>query len=214
MSSSSRRLLRLLVLDMDGTLTLPGAIDFARMRARLGCPRGVDVLDHVAAAPSAAARAARAAVVEDEEALGAARLALAPDLPALAAFCAARPALRVALLTRNNAAVAAAGAAALRAAGLRLDAVRSREWAGGPPKPHPAALLAWAAEWAVAPAHLAMVGDSTDDVAAGRAAGGAAILIGAGDEPGAREAAHFHVPHLAALVALLEGEFGEGEGYS
>ena len=174
---SSRPVLRALVLDMDGTLTLPGAIDFARMRARLGLPYPRDIIAHVEAAPTAAERAARAAVVEDEEARGAARLALAPDLGVLAAFVAARPALRVALLTRNNAAVAAAGAAAVRGGagggggGLRLDAVRSREWSGGPPKPHPAALLAWAAEWRVAPAEMAMVGDALDDVAAGRAAG-------------------------------------------
>jgi hypothetical protein len=58
------RRLRALVLDMDGTLTMPGAIDFARMRARLLMPpAGGDILTHVASDP--ALQSARAAIVEE-----------------------------------------------------------------------------------------------------------------------------------------------------
>jgi phosphoglycolate phosphatase-like HAD superfamily hydrolase len=54
---------------------------------------------------------------------------------------------------------------------------------------------------------MVMVGDSTDDVQCGAAAGATAVLIGEGLEPGAREAAHFHVQSLSELVQLLQREF-------
>lgn len=128
---------------------------------------------------------------------------LMPDVSALGAFAASRPRLKWGLLTRNNAAVAASNVDSLRAAGVTFHCVLSREWAGGPPKPHPAALLHLATTWGVAADELAMVGDAVDDMACARAAGATAILIGDGDEPGARENAHHHVPTLTALVELL-----------
>ena len=192
---------------MDGTLTVAGCIDFKRLRHRLAIPPGEDILNFVAAAADAATAARRAAIVEEEEHLGLAKLALMPDISALVSFAASRPALRLGLLTRNNAAAAEHTLGKLREAGMRFDAALSREWAGGPPKPHPAALLHMAGEWGVAPGELCMVGDSLDDVACGAAAGATAVLIGEGDEPGARETAHHHVDSLTSLVALLQREF-------
>ena len=128
---------------------------------------------------------------------------LMPDLSALSAFAAAHPSLRWALLTRNNSAVLSHNAVALRTAGLRFDEALSREWGGGPPKPHPAALLHLAATWGMDASELAMVGDAADDIACARAAGATAILIGEGEEPGAKEGAHYHVPNLTSLAELL-----------
>ncbi len=208
MSSKTIRVLRAIVFDMDGTLTQPGAIDFARMRSRLAVPAGVDVLDHVAAAPSLEERDARARIVAEEEMLGVERQRLMPDLSSIVAFTAARPGLRVGLLTRNNAAAAAHTMRLLQAAGATFHRALSREWDGGPPKPDPAALLEMARAWNVAPSEMVMVGDSIDDVACGRAAQCAAsILIGDGDEPAARDLAHYTVPSLSALAELLAAEF-------
>jgi hypothetical protein len=47
MMAAARRRLRAIVFDMDGTLTQPGSIDFAAMRARCGVPSGVDILHHI-----------------------------------------------------------------------------------------------------------------------------------------------------------------------
>ena len=188
---------------MDGTLTKPGAIDFSRLRARLACPPGLDVLTWCERGPTPAERAARSQIVIEEEMLGLRDTQLMPDLSALSAFAAAHPSLRWALLTRNNTAVRQHNAAALSTAGLRFDEALSREWGGGPPKPHPAALLHLAATWGVDASELAMVGDAADDIACARAAGATAILIGEGDEPGAKEGAHYHVPDLTSLAELL-----------
>lgn len=202
-----RRALHAIVFDMDGTLTLPGAIDFARMRSRIGAPPGTDILDHVAAAPTAVERAARAAAVADEEALGLEHVALMPDVNAVVAFTASRPHLRVGLITRNNAAAAEHTMTLLRTAGARFDAALSREWQGGPPKPHPAGLLWMAASWGVDVENTVMIGDSLDDVACGRAAGATSVLIGALHEESAKKIAHYHVQTLTELVTLLDSEF-------
>jgi phosphoglycolate phosphatase-like HAD superfamily hydrolase len=212
------RRLRAIVLDMDGTLTLPGAIDFGRLRSRLACPPEHDVLTWCDMAATPAERASRSAMVVEEEMVGLRGTTLMPDVGALSAFASARPSLRWGLLTRNNAAAAAHNVAALRAAGLTFHAALSREWAGGPPKPHPAALQHLAASWGLHAAELAMVGDAADDISCARAAGATAILIGAGEEPGAREGAHHCVASLTELVALLGGlvapDGGASEGAS
>jgi hypothetical protein len=57
------------VFDMDGTLTLPGSIDFARMYERAGVKRGSCILSHARAA-SEAERARIFAVIDEEERVG------------------------------------------------------------------------------------------------------------------------------------------------
>ena len=95
--------LRGLVLDVDGTLTEPGAICFASMRRRVGAPAGVDILTHIAAQPHED-RATLLAHIADEEAIGVARAQPASHLGELLAFLHQRRLPR-ALLTRNNDAV-------------------------------------------------------------------------------------------------------------
>ena len=46
-----------------------------------------------------------------------------------------------------------------------------------PPKPSPAGILHIAEAWGAAPAQLVMVGDSADDMAAGRGAGALTVLV-------------------------------------
>ena len=57
------------IMDMDGTLTLHGAIDFARMKRRVGIPRDMDVLSAISKMDAEAAARATA-IVEEEERLG------------------------------------------------------------------------------------------------------------------------------------------------
>ena len=199
--------LRGVVLDVDGTLTLPHAIDFAAMRRRVGAPRGVDMLAHVAAQPEAE-RAALHAAIADEEEQGLARARPAPHAAELFAFL-ARRGLPRALLTRNNDSVLR------RTVDVVLAPLLPRPAAGGGgggdassgdapgpgpapapgpppspffypmlsrsferPKPHPDALLHIAACWSLEASELVMVGDSEDDLLCARAAGAAAVLVG------------------------------------
>lgn len=75
---SSTTSLRGVMLDLDGTLTAPHAIDFDKMRRRIGMSGSQgSVLHWIASnAASAAERAAHLAVVEEEERLGLARMRL------------------------------------------------------------------------------------------------------------------------------------------
>lgn len=193
----SRRVLGV-VFDMDGTLTLQGAIDFVRMRERVGAPRGTDVLEHIASQPDAAVRAALEAAVVEEEDAGLARMALAPDARAALARLAAAG-VPTALLTRNNDAAVARTLALLALPAPAFSVALSRSFT--PCKPHPAPLLHISAAWGVPAAALAMVGDSVDDMACARAAGAVALLVGRDGEACAvfREAR----PHADAAVASL-----------
>jgi HAD superfamily hydrolase (TIGR01509 family) len=190
------RLLRGVVFDLDGTLTQPHAIDFARIRQRCGVPPGEDIINHVSSQPEPE-RSRLFAIVEEEEELGLARMALMPDCHAIIDLLTARAVPR-ALLTRNNES-AMHRTVALLARPDAFGQMVSRNF--HPPKPAPDALHHIASRWGVAAADLAMVGDSTDDMLAGRRAG--ALCISIGDDAKARALADHAVDSLTQLGALL-----------
>jgi HAD superfamily hydrolase (TIGR01509 family) len=190
------RALRGVVFDLDGTLTQPGAIDFKRMRQRCGIPPGEDIIHFVNAQPEPE-RARLHAMVEEEEEAGLRRMQLMPDCHAIIDFLHERRVPR-ALLTRNNESAMHRTVALLgRPAAFSLMLSRSFH----PPKPAPDALHHIAARWATTADALAMVGDSTDDMMAGRRAGALCICIG--DDAAARELADHCVGTLTQLAGLL-----------
>jgi HAD superfamily hydrolase (TIGR01509 family) len=233
------RRLRGVIFDMDGTLTKPGAIDFARIRSRCGVPPGVDILAHTNGNKSLEA------IVEEEEELGMQRLALMHDCHELFEWLYSTP-LKRGLLTRNNESAmvrtvqllrrsdgtvlaaseasasatataassnssssssssASSDAAAAAAAEHPFHIMLSRSFT--PTKPHPAPILHICAQWGLSPHEVVMVGDSIDDVAAGRAAGALAVLIGDDEECRYYKEALPHADHtvknLTELKALL-----------
>ncbi len=189
------------VFDMDGTLTRPGAINFARLRSRLALPPGADILTHTAQQPLHL-RAAAYAIIAEEEELGLKNVqAMAGAVELFTALPHLRgPRLRTGILTRNSDAVLQRTHAAL-ALPHEFDLMLSRDWPGGPPKPHPAALLHMAAAWGIAPCSCIMVGDHSDDVMAGRNAGYYTVAIG--EDAEARALADHAIDSLAELLPLL-----------
>lgn len=100
-STSTKRVVRGVIFDMDGTLTLHGAIDFARMKARVGIARDADVLTAIAKMGHGTPEAQRALeIVEEEERAGLERVELQPGLTELLDFCCSAG-LRRGILTRN-----------------------------------------------------------------------------------------------------------------
>jgi hypothetical protein len=94
-----------LIMDLDGTLTKQGAIDFGRMRRRIGMPKGAGSILHWIERESGndAERAQRFRIVEEEEGLGVGRMQLNDGFQSLAAVIAARGAgLQTAICTRNG----------------------------------------------------------------------------------------------------------------
>ncbi len=93
------------VFDLDGTLTQPGAIDFARMRERIGMKKPGSILhwidEHAGGHDEAEAMRA---VVWEEEALALDRMALADHFEELIETLMRRgESLRTAICTRNSA---------------------------------------------------------------------------------------------------------------
>ena len=190
------RAIKAIVFDVDGTLTLPSLIDFKRMRERLECPTGVDILEHCGTDPL------RHAIVVEEEL--AAETVLMPDVHILQGWLSARPHLKTALLTRNNSA-ALARTVSLLGPSWRFDAALSREW-GGKNKPHEEPLLYLSQKFSCHPADVIMVGDSLDDVDCAKRAGAIGVLIGnpTTDRERALAAATHRVDTLTALTDLLD----------
>jgi HAD superfamily hydrolase (TIGR01509 family) len=187
------------VFDLDGTLTL-ATHDFDAIRAELGLPGDVGILEALARLPEADARPLhdRLAAWELEHARFA---TAAPDaLPLLDALrqCGAI----LGILTRNRLDVALE---TLRGAGLADRFVPSlclsRDCA--PAKPSGAGLRRLAAQWGVAPSELVMVGDYRYDLEAAHDAGAVAVLI---DRDGAAgewaRLAHHRVSSLDQLLSV------------
>ncbi len=161
------------IFDLDGTLTL-AVHDFAAIRAELGLPEGLPILESIAALPQREAREryARLDAIE-RELVAHARPAAGAE--ALLDALAARGARR-GILTRNSQAIALD---TLRAAGLarffETAHVIGRENAR--PKPEPDGVQLLLGAWSLAPSEAVVVGDYLFDLRAGRAAGTATIHV-------------------------------------
>ena len=207
LSTASRRPLRGVVFDLDGTLTVPN-LDFKVMYERCGVDPKEDILEAIAAMPDAEAATA-AAIVEEMEEEGRRTLQLTPGAREFAEWL-ARQGIPTALVTRN-----------MRAT---IDHLHATLWLGLPPfspaisrddayepKPHPAALEAILKTWDVSPEDVVMVGDSpANDVIFGKKAGVATALVDSGRrfvEGGSDEGASMVVENIAALAAGFNERF-------
>lgn len=94
---------------------------------------------------------------------------------------------------------------------LHLLTVGNRTREFRPPKPSPAGILHIASQWKLesAAANLIMVGDSVDDMTAGRRAGAATVLLV--NDVNRHLAEHAHtdlvIERLDELIAILDGGF-------
>ena len=216
------------VFDLDGTLTAPHAIDFVRMRERIGMPAAAgSVLHWIEANVTDATERARChAVVEDEERLGLERMELGRGFERLAEHLAAtRDDLRTSIVTRNARSAIDAFDALLASEGFGgVDALFCCTLARGEhsatlgravrnkPSPEPAheSVRARGLEHRFAPVDLGpgappahpeivFVGDSNDDLVAGRRAGFRTCLVRHGAPARAEEPPHVEVDDLAEL---------------
>ncbi|KAA2316320.1 HAD family hydrolase [Pseudooceanicola sediminis] len=127
----------------------------------------------------------------------------APLSPLLAGLAARG--LRLGVMTNDS---AYSAHAQLRAAGIfdHFDFVAGFD-SGHGAKPAPAPLLAFAAQHGLPPASVVMVGDSTHDLAAGRAAGMATVgvLTGPASARDLADLADVILPDIGHLPAWLDG---------
>jgi HAD superfamily hydrolase (TIGR01509 family) len=160
---------RAVIFDLDGTLTEP-VLDFDAMRAEIGLPEGVPILEHLERV-TAGERAHAEAVLLRHERAAIAQATLADGCADLIARLRERQ-IPMAILTRNVREVVETFA---RMFTFEFHAVFTRE--DGPPKPSPAGVLSLCSAMGVAPAHTLAVGDYKYDVIAGRDAGCRTVLV-------------------------------------
>jgi HAD superfamily hydrolase (TIGR01509 family) len=188
------------IFDMDGTLTV-AAHDFDGIRAELGLPEGKPILEAIARLPRLEAQAVKRKLgeIEHEIALVSRPQPGASDvLEALFRWGA-----RLGIVTRNSEPIART---TLIASGLSefffpADIV-GRE--SSPPKPLPDGIYELLGRWDATPERAVMIGDSHQDLEAGRSAGTATVHFDV-DGVGQWDAVADHrVEELPGLLALFE----------
>ncbi len=161
--------IRLVVFDLDGTITRP-FLDFRRIRAEIGLPE--PLLENMLALPAGPARDRAFAILEGHEDDAAARSELNEGAREALAFLRARGVF-AAVVTRNS---RRSVRRVLEKHALAFDLEVAREDAPVKPRPEPLWLIC--GRLGVPPAEALMVGDYKYDVLAGRAAGlRTAILV-------------------------------------
>ncbi len=160
--------------DFDGTLTVPGAIDFIKIKDSLGCPREKTILEFIESLDKDKQEKANRLLDRHEE--EAARI----SLPAKGAESVIRELkekdLPLGIITRNS----------LKAVLLALtnfDHIKAEDFTiiltreDTMPKPEPAGVLIAASKMDILPEELLLVGDFSLDIIAGHAAGAKTVLI-------------------------------------
>jgi len=187
--------LKLVIFDLDGTLLEP-ALDFHAIRAEIGLPPVVPILETMLALEPDARRRAYA-ILDRHEAEAAARSALMPGAKELLAALRQRG-LKLAVLTRNS---RVSVDAACQRHGLEFDAISTRETHR--PKPDPDGVRDLMRAFGVGAGETVVVGDYRFDIEAGRGASVRTIALVAVPKPWTKDAT-WVVASLAEVGRILE----------
>lgn len=163
-----------ILFDFDGTLTVPGAINFLEIKASLGCPSEIPILEFIESLDKDKQQKAYRLLDRHEEkaakisfpAQGAESLITEFKKKKLPLGIITRNSLNAVLLALNN-----------------FNHVTKDDFAiiltrdDGTPKPDPAGVLIAAQKMNILPKELLVVGDFSLDIIAGHAAGAKTVLI-------------------------------------
>jgi HAD superfamily hydrolase (TIGR01549 family) len=160
------------IFDLDNTL-VSSSLDFDSIRASLGCPKGIDLLDFIDALPEHHQVEAHEVIVEYEinDALTANKLVGTDQILTLLAELS----LPCAIVTRN---CRQAATIKVKNNNIDIEILLTRE--DHKAKPAPDALLHLAELWQIAPENLLYVGDYLYDLQAARNANTMSCLINYG----------------------------------
>ena len=187
--------------DFDGTLTRPGAIDFAGIRSAIGCPEGQTLLEYIAALPGEDRRREAMGLLDRMELEGARRSLPRPNAEAtigrLRAF-----GLPLGILTRNSRRAVDIALERFRTVGPGdFEVIITRDDPVAP-KPSPEGVLQAAGRFGLDPSEILVVGDFRLDIEAGKRAGAlTAELVGPDASPSTR--ADFTLETLSALPPIV-----------
>jgi len=188
-------MIRGVIFDMDGTLTVP-RIDFQALRRELGIMAG-DIVDYIKSADERERKRVEAILhrFEEDAAINAElQCGTRELLDALRAR-----GIKLGLLTRNSRKSVATVMQKFR---LAFDTTLTREDAAHKPSPEP--VLRLARKWGLAPAEMLVVGDYIHDIRSGHSAGSkTALLVNDRVPEWAAEADHT-IHRLDELLKIIE----------
>ncbi|KAL0942529.1 had superfamily [Colletotrichum truncatum] len=212
-----------IVFDVDGTLCEPQTYMFKEMRDALKITKSVDILDHIYALPTTEAQETAMESIREIERTAMAAQVAQPGLIELMSYLDSRG-VRKGICTRNfDAPVAHLLGKFLE--GSLFEPIVTRDFR--PPKPDPAGIMHIAKSWGLVSksseaitdgevsgeqgdaSGLIMVGDSIDDMTAGRRAGAATVLLA--NDVNVHLVDHEHtdlvIHRLDELIPILEDGF-------
>ena len=167
---------RAVVFDFDGTLTLPGALDFAAIHAAVGCPADIGLLEYLAGIEDRVERRRKEAVLSAAEADAADRCLVNEGAAALLAYLREQH-TPMAIITRNSREAVERATAHLPEIDLAaFTAVITRDLPINP-KPFPDGVELAAARLGVATDGLLVIGDHAFDIEAGKRAGALTMFL-------------------------------------
>ena len=195
--------IRAVLLDFDGTLTRPGALDFAAIKAALGCPAHSPVLEYIQGLPDQQLQHDLLTHLDGYETEAAAESQPNQGAQELVHWIKQRG-LAVGIITRNSRATvlrALENFPDLRPQDFNLIITRDDP---STPKPSPQGIH-WAARHLKIPSEtILMVGDYLYDTQAGMAAGVPTVLLDPMDSPHLREAVcDFRIRRLDDLKPIV-----------
>ncbi|HOX36567.1 MAG TPA: HAD family hydrolase [Candidatus Brocadiia bacterium] len=168
-NGNSAGMIRAVIFDMDGTLTVP-RIDWIALKTEIGIESG-PVLEHMQTQPPEE-QARILEILERHEHEAALNAEPGAGLRELFCYLEQRG-IKRAIVTRNS---RKASLLTLSVLGVKVDALITREDA--PPKPDPKGLLLAAEAMGCDGAECMMVGDYKFDIMAGKSAGMRTALVG------------------------------------
>ena len=160
--------------DFDGTLTLPGALDFPAIKREMNCPPDIPILEWLETVP-AELKPPLIRILESREESAAEESV--PNVGAEECLSALRDkGVLIGIITRNS-------LLSVRLALERFGTVRLHDFStvitrdDSLPKPHPDGIRKACERMGLAVSDLMVVGDFRFDVIAGKAAGACTVLL-------------------------------------
>jgi hydrogenase expression/formation protein HypE len=160
--------------DFDGTLTLPGALDFPAIKREMNCPPDVPILEWLETVPDELKPPLMKILESKEEKAAEESL---PNVGAEECLLALRDkGVALGIITRNS-------LPSVRLALERFETVRLHDFStvitrdDSLPKPHPEGIHKACERMGLAVSDLMVVGDFRFDVLAGKAAGACTVLL-------------------------------------
>ncbi len=162
--------------DFDGTLTRPGALDFAQIKEDLGCPAGSAILEYIETLPTAEQRRRAMSSLEQFEIEAAQVSHPNTDAEQLVQWLKAQS-IPMGVLTRNGRRSVQRALENFKSVSLDDFGVVITRDDPAAPKPSPDGVLLASEKLGVNPSSLLVVGDYIFDIQSGAAAGALTVLL-------------------------------------